>query len=180
MRTPALLLALACALSRPALAAQAAPSVPDDVAFQHKSALNGGAVVISLPNDGQYVYRADGTSPASPPAFMLGRPQRQDFKFLSQAEQAALWKYREDQRAAQVAAKREAEARAASLAAAARAQALQVEHAAAAVPARQARINWPRVIVRGDETCVPVLSFSDAADWREHLTCTTGAASNGQ
>ena len=33
------------------------------------------------------------------------------------------------------------------------------------------RIDWPKVVVMGDEVCVPVLAKSESNDWQSHLTC---------
>jgi hypothetical protein len=33
------------------------------------------------------------------------------------------------------------------------------------------KFEWPKVVVRADEICVPELASSDAADWRDHLVC---------
>lgn len=171
-----LLLALAGTSSPASRAAPPPPLVSDGVVFEHQAPLNGGSVVIQLPNDGQYVYRTQQAedAPADRRVFMIGRPTRQEFKFLSLAEQSALWRYREDRRIA-LAAERQAEAQAAIRAAAVRpASAL-----APAAPTRsRSRIVWPRVVLRDGEICVPRLAFSEAVDWRDHLTCSTEGASD--
>ncbi|PTT93020.1 hypothetical protein DBR42_00845 [Pelomonas sp. HMWF004] len=139
-------------------------------------------MVIELPNDGQYVYRnkADHAGTPDSRVFMLGRPARQDFKYLSQAEQTALWNYRQEHYVAQAnAAKREAEARAAQAAAtAARARMVEARFTSSAATSN-ARINWPRVVVMGNKICVPQLAYSEASDWRDHLTCSVEPEGSG-
>lgn len=39
------------------------------------------------------------------------------------------------------------------------------------------KIDWPKVIRRDNQICVPVLASSEASDWKDHLTCYVDAGS---
>lgn len=40
------------------------------------------------------------------------------------------------------------------------------------------KIDWPKVIRRDNQICVPVLASSEASDWKDHLTCYVDAGSD--
>jgi hypothetical protein len=105
-------------------------------------------------SNGQYVYGemddAQGKRINASKPFLIGGLERKDYEFFSYQEEEALWLVMQDQIAAmQPKPKRRA-------------------NSAAAFKS----FEWPKVVVRGNEVCVPVLESAQADDWREHLTCT--------
>ncbi|MFP3179715.1 MAG: hypothetical protein RXR20_05280 [Paraburkholderia sp.] len=82
--------------------------------------------------------------------FMVGKPARQTYDLFSAEEEAALSQVRADQIAA---------------AARNRARLRHVRFHA------QPKLNWPKVVLMGDKTCVPQLPFASSADWKDHLVC---------
>jgi hypothetical protein len=85
------------------------------------------------------------------PAVLTAAPARQAYVFFSAEEELALLNYRDKQLASilkdRVVVARKRHYRATG------------------------KLDWPRVVVRADEVCVPELASSDAADWRDHLVC---------
>jgi hypothetical protein len=141
MKPVVFILAMSC------LHAAAAP-----VAFVERAPYASGAAVIEPAAGGEYVYGApvlDGRLRTQ--AVLVGAPQRQAYVFFSAEEEAALLAYR-DQALAEQLKRRVASAR--------------KRHYNAT-----ASLDWPKVVVRADEICVPELASSSAADWRDHLVC---------
>lgn len=121
--------------------------------FEKSSDRGAGWVNFSTP-EGQFVYgeaevnRVIGAAQSKP--FFIGGLERKDYEFFSYQEEEALWLVMQDQIAAmQPKPKRKAN------------PSLAAQH-----------MNWPKVVVRDSEVCVPVLESANAEDWREHLTCT--------
>lgn len=143
------------------LASLVAPSVhalpsTNGVAFApHAPYVSGGAVIES-PQGGDYVYSNDIPDDGRrPQRFMLGKAPRQNYDLFSEKEEAALWNTRE----AMVAAEQAKRARGARRTA---------HHAKrAALP----NVNWPKVIVVGEKTCVPTREFAASSEWQKHLIC---------
>jgi hypothetical protein len=94
--------------------------------------------------------------------FMVGKPQRQDFVFLTAQEQEDLWNYRQKLREDMIKA--------------ALPKPVVVKTHKNAI----ATLNWPHVIVEGSKVCVPSLDYSEAVDWKDHLLCTYLESLHGQ
>lgn len=121
--------------------------------FEKSADQGAGWVNFSTP-EGQFVYGEPSsnrsTMSAANKAFLIGGLERKDYEFFSYQEEEALWLVMQDQIAAmQPKPKR------------------KPNHVLAAQ-----KMNWPKVVVRDSEVCVPVLESANAEDWREHLTCT--------
>lgn len=144
MKSVALILSIAC------VQAVAAPA-----RFTERAPYASGAAVIAPAAGGEYVYGeavADGRLRTRP--VLASAPQRQTWTFFSAEEEAALLAYR-DQTLAQQLKRQVVVAR-------------QRHHRATGT------LDWPKVVVRASEICVPELASSDAADWRDHLVCHAG------
>lgn len=130
-----------------------AAGTDDGVIFQPRGPYVLGAVVMSPAERGEYVYsskpQVDGRRPMR---FMLGKPQRQDYDLFSGEEEAALAKLRGDELAA-------------TRAAYARAHVPRVRRPVAP------KLNWPKVVVAGDRTCVPSPGHANDVAWKDHLVC---------
>ncbi len=141
MRLSAFFLSMVC---MPALAAP--------TSFAERGRYGSGAAIIEPAYGGEYVVgspQADRRVRAMP--MLVQAPQRQAYVFFSVEEEQALLNYRDQQLAARlkthVVASRKRHVRA------------------------TASFDWPKVVVRTDEICVPELASSDAVDWRDHLVC---------
>lgn len=144
-----------------ALASLVAPSVhalpsTNGVAFvPHAPYVEGGAVIES-PQGGDYVYSKDIPDDGRrPQRFMLGKAPRPNYDLFSEKEEAALWNTREAMVAAEQ-AKRAQRAR-------------RTGHHAKR--ASRPSLNWPKVIVVGEKTCVPTREFATSPEWQKHLIC---------
>ena len=141
----------------------------DAARFQVSADLDTGAVTLVQRFGGQYVYTAQ---PAPAPLLTgrlalggQGRALRDDFELFSGEEERALWGMREHLREDDRESQRTANAGTA--------------HAAPGKsdghrrPARRdlQAVHWPRVVEAQAKTCVPVLAFALADDWREHMVC---------
>ncbi|PRZ44860.1 hypothetical protein BX589_14327 [Paraburkholderia fungorum] len=139
-------LTVACA---PAFAAAA----PDGVTYEARAPYVSGAAVIAPANGGAYVYSTapfnDGRGTTR---FMLGLPPRQNYDLFSAQEEAALWQMREAQRKVITQAN-------------ARARTRHVHRGGSP------KLNWPKVLLVGDKTCVPQTGFANASDWQQHVVC---------
>jgi len=123
------------------------------VAFTAHGPYVSGAAVIDSPQGGDYVYsNRDTDDGRRQQRFMLGKAPRQNFDLFSEKEEAALWNTRE----AMLAPKRPASPRRAG------------HHAKRQVGLA---LNWPKVIVVGEKTCVPSSGFASSVDWQKHLVC---------
>jgi hypothetical protein len=87
-----------------------------------------------------------------PQRFIVGRPPRQTYDLFSAQEEDALSQMRADQLAAIGASQQRARLRRTRF------------HA-------KPQVNWPKVVVVGDKTCVPTLSHASDPDWKDHLVC---------
>jgi hypothetical protein len=132
----------------------------DDVGYIEQGTTGSGWVNVRPATDGIYVHGASKTKEANRPdqVFMVGTPPRQDFVFLNAQEQEGIWRYRQAQREA---------LRKAAKAALPHPVDIQTSH-----KKYLASLNWPRVVVEGNQVCVPDVEFSDAHDWKDHLLCT--------
>jgi hypothetical protein len=130
-----------CVLPVPVLAAP--------TGFAPRAPYASGAAVIEPAFGGEYVHaRPQADARRRSPALLAGAPARQTWVFFSAEEEQALLRYRDQQLA------------------------VRLHAAAARVPrVRVARVDWPKVVVRGGTVCVPELASSDAPDWRAHLVC---------
>jgi hypothetical protein len=138
---------LAFLLSTLCVSAIAGPS-----GFAERGRYGSGAATIEPAAGGEYVYgdqASDARRPTRP--VLIGTAERQLYVFFSDREEQALLNYRDQQLAKQL---RD------------RAASSRPPHYRATVSLR-----WPKVVVRGDEICVPELASSEAADWRDHLVC---------
>jgi hypothetical protein len=103
------------------------------------------------PYGGEYVYsQGESSDGRTAQRFVLGKPVRTEFSLFSAKEEEALWALRQE-----------------------RIQASQVSvpaHRATHTPRRLA-LDWPKVVVEGNTTCVPEAAFSEAPDWKSHLVC---------
>ena len=135
-----------------ALPASAFAALPNDgVTFVTHGPYAAGAATVQPANGGMYVYSSkpveDGRRSMR---FMVGKPALQTYDLFSAEEEAALSQVRADQIAA---------------AARNRARLRHVRFHA------QPKLNWPKVVLMGDKTCVPQLPFASSADWKDHLVC---------
>lgn len=138
-------IALALLLSAGNSIAEQANFIPSDPAAS-------GWVNLSPTTGGQYLYvdTPDDKRPSIKP-ILLQLPVRTDYTFFSPQEQDALESLRDRQLAS-----------------------WQQQQELAAKPYHRGfalRLAWPRVVIRGQEICVPELPFSEQPDWRDHLTC---------
>ena len=141
----------------------------DAARFQGSADLDAGAVALVQRLGGQYVYTAQ---PAPAPLLTgrlalggQGRALRDDFELLSGEEERALWGMREHLRESDRERQRTANAATSRVA-----SAEEEGHRRRARRGLQG-VHWPRVVEAQAKTCVPVLAFALADDWREHLVC---------
>lgn len=132
----------------------------DDVGYIKQGNYAGGWANVSPATQGNYANGASKPTVRPTPVFLVGKPVRQEYIYLSAQEQDDLWHYRQSMR--------EAMKKAALLTQSAVATPKPVNKNIYA----NVKINWPRVTVQGKKVCVPVLSYSEAADWKDHLVCT--------
>lgn len=128
------------------------PVVAEPARFVERAPYASGAAVIEPAAGGEYIYGEpvpDGRLRTRP--VLASAPQRQTWTFFSAEEEAALLAYRDQTLAQQL--KRHVVA------------ARQRHHRATGT------LDWPKVVVRASEICVPELASSDATDWRDHLVC---------
>ena len=152
MKTSIFVLAFA---SLVAPSVHALPSTNGVVFAPHAPYVDGGAVIES-PQGGDYVYSNDIPDDGRrSQRLMLGKAPRPNFDLFSEKEEAALWQTREAMVAAEQ-AKRAQRAR-------------RVGHHAKRVA--RPIVNWPKVIVVGEKTCVPTREFAASSDWQKHLVC---------
>lgn len=122
--------------------------------FQAQGAMNDGVVKLEPAEGGQYVHavpQADSRPHIA--AFTLSPLPRTDYVFYSPQEVDALlsMQSRQEEHAREVRAR----------------------HRASIAKSRaRLHLDWPKVVIQNQQVCVPTLAFSDAPDWREHLTCT--------
>lgn len=130
-----------------------AASASDGITYVPQAPYVSGGAVIAPAKAGAYVYSSHrqldtrGTM-----RFMLGQAPRQNYDLFSAQEEAALWRTRELQ--LEIVAETAARARA------------RHTHRKSAP-----RLDWPKVVLAGDKTCVPQTSFASAPDWQQHIVC---------
>lgn len=128
----------------------------DDVEFTPPSFYAYGPVLIAEPIEGMYTFQTPSTNKNQPniPAVFLGKLNKQQHVIFTAEQQEQLWKFRQK----------------------------LIREASAVTPKpskhkyiRKAKpaLKWPRTVVNGNEICVPELLYSEQADWKEHLTCTS-------
>jgi hypothetical protein len=128
------------------------PAIAAPTGFAERGLYASGAANVEPAYGGEFVFAAppaDGRRKTQ--AVLVGRPERQIYTFMSAQEELALLDYRDKELAKRAAAMR----------------ALTVQHARRPFP----KIDWPKVVVRGGDICVPTLDYSEATDWRDHLVC---------
>ena len=145
----------------------------DAARFQVSADLDTGAVTLVQRFGGQYVYTVQ---PAPAPLLTgrlalggQGRALRDDFELFSGEEERALWGMREHQR--ENLRGHERERRRAANSATTRVAPAEGEGQQWRARRALQALQWPRVVEAQAKTCVPVLAFALADDWREHMVC---------
>lgn len=111
-----------------------------------------GAANVAPAVGGEYVYgRAAVDARPVTQAMLIGTPPRTDYTLLSPDEEEALVRMQDAQHSAEVRR--------------------NLLVARAQYSAKRPNIKWPKVVLRGQEVCVPELASSEADDWKDHLTC---------
>jgi hypothetical protein len=125
----------------------------DGITYVPQAPYVSGEAIIAPAKAGAYVYSSHPQNDSrGTMRFMLGQAPRQNYDLFSAQEEAALWRTREMQREA--VAQAEARARA------------RHTHRKSAP-----KLDWPKVVLVGDKTCVPRTSFANAPDWQQHIVC---------
>lgn len=102
---------------------------------------------------GLYRYGSVGDERMRSKPFIIGSAPRDDYQLFSWQEEEALWYVLQDQ-LEQIEAREPAKTR-------------KIKSAF------KERIDWPRVVIKGQNTvCVPQLPRAKQDDWRDHLLCT--------
>ena len=173
-----LLVIIALVIILIAFSAKAAPlDARDSVNYSKQDTYNSGWVNLTHPTGGQYIYDADANKTIkTDKAFMVGKPLRQDFEFLTAQEQEGIWLYRNN---AQQAAINSQPQKLETRKNIARTYKSKHPHNSCNNTNIQ-NINWPKIVVNGTKTCVPLANYSDASDWKDHLICTETVGSNGK
>ena len=112
----------------------------------HSAPRQQGNVTLALPG-GEYVYLPHRNSQAPSKAFTIGQPAKWRTVLPSQQEEEMVQTQETEKPKVQLA------------------QAPTIKRKPAP------KLDWPKVVVMGDEICVPVLAKSDSSDWKSHLTC---------
>jgi hypothetical protein len=129
-----------------------APALAAPGGFAQRPPYASGAAVLEPAAGGEYVHgRPLSDARVRTRAVLAMPPERQVYTFFSAEEEQALLAYRDLQRA--------------------RLSGQRVVVACAAHGRPHRGLDWPKVIVRAGQTCVPELASSESADWREHLVC---------
>lgn len=128
------------------------PALASPTSFVERGRYASGAAVVEPADGGEYVYLplvADSRITTRP--VLAAQPVRELYVFFSAQEEAAMLAFR-DQQLAQRLKRQVVVARRKHF------------HASGS-------LNWPKVVVRVGDICVPELASSEATDWREHLVC---------
>jgi hypothetical protein len=134
------------------------PALAAPTGFAERARYGSGAAIIEPAVGGEYVHAQQlGDARMRTRPVLTAVPVRQSYVFFSAEEEQALLRYR-DQQLASLLKERLVVAR--------------KRHYRAT-----GKLDWPKVVVRADEICVPELASSEAADWRDHLVCHRGRAS---
>lgn len=145
----------ACVFSATAL------ETTDDGTFITHGTRASGWTNIQPAVGGSYVHsknKAD-EQPRTDETIMLGKPSRQYYDAFTASEQEAIWNYRHQQQV------KLEQARLDEVRAVAASKAIAHKNA-------MMKLNWPRVVLRNGEVCVPSLDMSDSPDWKDYLLCT--------
>jgi hypothetical protein len=128
------------------------PALAGPIGYAERERYVSGAATIEPAAGGEYVYAAPTfDSRTRTRAVLIGSAQRQSYALFSAEEEEALLHYRDQQLASQLKE---------------RVVVARVRHYRAT-----GLIDWPKVVVRAQEICVPALASSEALDWREHQVC---------
>ncbi len=119
--------------------------------FIDPSVGRSGWVNIATP-EGQYIYGNATSARGSMRAFTIGTEPRKSYEFFSHQEEEALWLVMQNQIEAM--------------------QPPPLRKTTSRARAAAQKINWPRVVLREGEVCVPVVEKSNSEDWKDHLICT--------
>lgn len=120
--------------------------------FALRGPFASGAANVAPAVGGEYVYgRPVPDARPTTSAMLIGTPPRTDYTLLSPDEEEALVKMQDAQRLAEVR------------------QSIMASRAQYRV--KRPNLKWPKVVLRGQEVCVPELASSEADDWKDHLTC---------
>ena len=114
----------------------------------------GGSAIVEFSDGGEYVYEAPqrDNRPSTKP-FLTGQVPRQTYRYFSLAEEQALLAFKSKKLAAQVKSE---------------VVASRKKHVA-----KTQHFDWPRVVLKDNQVCVPELADADGSEWKEHLTCIT-------
>ncbi|MAF04677.1 MULTISPECIES: hypothetical protein [Herbaspirillum] len=111
-----------------------------------------GSALVEYTGGGEFVYgesAKDSRQQAKP--FLVGPVPRQSQTYFSAEEEQALLAFKNQKLAERV--KKEVVVS-------------RKRHVA-----KTKHYDWPKVVVQGDQVCVPELSSASATDWKDHLTC---------
>lgn len=122
--------------------------------FVFISEYSSGMGNVAPANGGQYIYGEGAPSyRKDSPAYLTAPVKRVTWQFFSPEEEAALLNLRDQKLAAKLRARELAERK--------------------AYLAAVNKIDWPKVVVNGNQVCVPELANSESTDWKDKLTCYT-------
>lgn len=138
--------------------AKAEPSVTPNSEFIQKQSKQIGWTKYQYPLNGEYVYQTNSkdTRLQNKP-ILIDKPQRTQYEFMSAEEQAHLQQLQTDNE------------NISSLESTAPIN--KTKHHHKHLKRVKSNLKWPRIIVQDDDVCVPTLEFSEAEDWKDHLTC---------
>jgi hypothetical protein len=124
-----------------------------DGSFVESSRPVDSAAVVASPLGGDWLYRFPQPAPDGRPRqrFTIGKVQRTEYSLFTAQEEAALWETREKLLHP--------------------APAPSPKHAVRKAVAPSPAIDWPKVQVMGDVTCVPAAGYGQSADWQAHKVC---------
>lgn len=128
--------------------------------YRLQQSFTSGAATFVNPYGGDYFYLPeidDGRISVRP--ILVSRPPR-EYEYFSAEEEAALGRLYDELLEKKIKRRLIAERK--------------------AFLAKARSYQWPKVVIQGNEICVPELASSDAADWQEHLTCYVEKGSSGQ
>lgn len=165
-----------CSIGSSALHAETLPlDAHDEIDYNKQGTYGSGWVNITPPTGGQYIYEPElHKGIKSDKAFMVGKPSRQDFEFLTEQEQEGVWKYRNNAQQALM----KSEKPVAKLKSTGKHR-TKFSHNSCSNPP-QKNLSWPKIVVNGTQTCVPLVEYSEASDWKDHLTCTEAVGLYGK
>ena len=129
-----------------------AQSLENRAEFIAQELVSAGAAHLTSPNGGAYVYGpAQRDARRTVEAFPIGGAKRHDYVFFDDQEEAALWAMLQEGTQPNNPEVRR-----------------QLVHRTRVHPKI---LEWPRVVMNGQQVCVPKTQFAWATDWRDHLTC---------